>query len=190
VRMALLTAILFSIIGCVLSLLASGSRRAANIAHAVTAPVAVTSHFVPVSYVIGVQSLHAWYHVPVALPTGIAFCVLSIAIFSVRPDTWLTRVFMGELAGSTMARRLLPGLLMIPVLIGWLRVYGERAGAFKSEVGVALVAVAYSFCFLWLIWHTAKSVNKVDRKRRLAVETFRKEHGVVPAVLDTEGVLV
>jgi len=30
---------------------------------------------------------------------------------------------------------------MIPFLIGWLRIYGERAGIFASEVGVALVAL-------------------------------------------------
>ena len=187
--MALLTAILFLIIGSIFSLLATGRRRHANIAHALTLPAAVAGYLVPVSYLIGVQYLHGWYDTPVALHTGIAFCILCIAIFAVRPDTWLMRVFTGDLAGSVMARRLLPGLLAIPLLIGWLRMYGERVGVFKSEVGVALVAVAYTFCFIWLIWLVAKSVNTADALRRQADEALRREHAFISAVLDTEGAL-
>lgn len=189
-RMALLTAILFLIIGAALSLLVTGRRRHANIAHALTLPASVASYLVPVSYLLGVQYLHGWYDTPVALHTGIAFCVLCIAIFAVRPDTWLMRVFTGDLAGSVMARRLLPGLLVIPLLIGWLRMYGERVGVFKSEVGVALVAVAYTFCFIWLIWLVAQSVNTTDALRRQADEALRREHEFVSVVLDTEGALV
>ena len=62
--------------------------------------------------------------------------------------------------------------LMIPLLIGWLRLYGERAGAFRSDVGVTLVALAYTFCLLWLIWVTARSVNKVDDRRRRTDEAL------------------
>ncbi|MGD0233531.1 MAG: ATP-binding protein [Syntrophorhabdales bacterium] len=173
-RMALLTAIVFLIIGCALVLLATGGRRAAHIAHAVMVPAAMVSYLVPVTYVLGIQGLHGWYDVPVALHTGIAFCTISIAIFCIRPDTWLMRVFTGGHTGSVMARRLLPAFLMIPLLIGWLRLYGERAGAFESEVGVALVALTYTFCLFWIMWMTARSVNKVDDRRRQTDEALRE----------------
>jgi hypothetical protein len=60
-----------------LSLLAIGSRRAANIAHAITAPADVMGYLVPVSYLLGVQSLHGWYQVPVALHWGGNFLEFS-----------------------------------------------------------------------------------------------------------------
>ena len=84
------------------------------------------------------------------------------------------RVFTGGHAGSVMARRLLPALLMIPLLIAWLRLYGERAGVFESEVGVVLVALAYTFCLLGLIWTTARSVNETDDRRRRADDALRE----------------
>lgn len=171
-RMALLTAIVFVIIGCALMLLATGGRRAAHIAHAVVVPAAMVSYLVPVSYLLGVQAMHGWHDVPVALHTGIGFCAISIAIFCIRPDTWLMRVFTGGHAGSVMARRLLPALLMIPLLIGWLRLYGERAGVFESEVGVMLVALTYTSCLFWIMWMTARSVNKVDDRRRQTDEAL------------------
>jgi len=117
-RMSLLTAVLFFVTGSVLTLLAAGSRRAANIAHAVMAPAIMASYLVPVTYLLGVQDLHESLNVPVALNTGICFCALGVAVFCVRTDTWLMKVFTSDHAGGLMARRLLPGLLMIPLVIG------------------------------------------------------------------------
>jgi signal transduction histidine kinase/ActR/RegA family two-component response regulator len=173
-RITLLTAVLFLIVGCALVLLATGNRRASDIAHALTLPAAMASYLVPVSYLLGVQGLHRSVQVPAALPTGIALCALSVAIFCARPDTWLMRVFTADHAGGIMARRILPALLIIPLLIAWLDLYGGRAGAFGSEVGVALVALAYTFCLLWLVWKTARSVNETDDRRRQAEEALRR----------------
>ena len=173
-RMAVITAILFSIYGCVLLLLAAGSRRAADVAHAMLFPVATMAYLILVGYLFNVRPLYEWLHLGVALNTGIAFCALCIASFFARPDTWLMNVFIGDKAGAIMARRLLPASLTLPLLIGWLRVQGERFGAFSSEVGVALVAVVYTVCFLSLVWMTAKSVNRTDQRRRDAEETLRE----------------
>ena len=191
-RAALLTAILFLISGCALVLLAIGSHRTANIAHALMLPGAMLSYMVPVSYLLGVQAIHEWFNVPVALNTGLAFCALSIAIFCARPDTWLMSVFTGDHAGSVMARQLLPALLMIPLLIGWLRLYGERAGYFESAVGVVLVAITYAACFLCLLWLSARSVNRTDDKRQTAVEELRKSEGKYRTIVETanEGIWI
>jgi hypothetical protein len=40
--------------------------------------------------------LLGWPDVPVALNTGIAFCALRVAIFCVRPDTWLMSVLLAD----------------------------------------------------------------------------------------------
>ncbi|HYA43084.1 MAG TPA: hypothetical protein VEF34_17410, partial [Syntrophobacteraceae bacterium] len=129
-RLALLTAILILVFGCSLMLLAGGSRRASNIAHALMLPAVIVSYLVPVSYLFGIQNVYAWLGIPVALNTGLALCALGVAILCASPDTWMMRVFTAGHAGSVMARRLLPALLLIPLLIGWLRLYGERSGAF------------------------------------------------------------
>ena len=173
-RMALLTAILFLINGCAMILLASDNRRAADIAHAIALPGFILSYLIPVSYLLGVQSMHESMHTAVALNTGIAFCALSIAIFCTRSDTWLMRVFTGAHAGSVMARRLLPALLVIPLLIGWLRIYGEHAGYFESAVGVVLVAITYTVFLLWLLWLSARYVNQTDDKQQIAEQALRE----------------
>lgn len=78
-------------------------------------------------------------------------------------------VFTQDRSGSVMARRLLPVILPIPLFVGWLRVYGERIGAFESYVGVTLVALTYTVCLLGLVWLSARSENRKDEALRLAM---------------------
>ena len=174
-RMALLTSILFLLSGCALMLLARDSRNASNIAHVFILPVGIISYFIPVSYLLGVQGMHAFLRVPVAFNTGVAFCALAVAIFCTRPNTWLMSVFTSDHAGGVMARRLLPVILVTPILIGWLRLYGERSGIFVSEIGVAFVAVAYTACLLSLVLLIAASLNRTDSKVKVRTMELERE---------------
>ena len=71
-----------------------------------------------------------------------------------------------EEAGGALARRLLPAAILIPAVLGWLRLVGERAGVFVTEVGVAIVVVLTSLLLGILIWITAATLNRADRKRK------------------------
>jgi PAS domain S-box-containing protein len=172
--MAIITAILFSLFGFVLLLLGAGNRRAHDISHALMLPLTMLTYLVLVGYLFNIKVFYEWLQVAVALNTGISFSFLCIATFCIRPESWLMKVFTGKEAGAIMARRLLPALLILPLVIGWLRIQGERTGIFGSELGVALVAVAYAICFFWLVWFNARSVNRTDQIRRLAEEALRE----------------
>ncbi len=167
-RMALITAILFSLFGCVLLLIGTGNRRASGVGHVVLLFVSMMSYLVIIGYLFDIKELYTWRNVGVAINTSIAFCGLCVAAYCVRPDTWFMHVFTSEGAGADMARRLLPFLLLLPLAIGWLRLHGERRGIFGSEVGVAIVVVTYTVCFLLLLWLNARSVNRTDVLRRKA----------------------
>jgi PAS domain S-box-containing protein len=188
-RMALLTSILFVAAAGAITLLAIGDRRAANLAHALAAPAAVASYVVPVGYLLNVPELTASVRIAVAMNTGLAFCALFAAVFFSRPDTWLMSVLQGDRPGSIMTRRLLPALLIAPLVVGWLRLYGERSGIFGSGVGVVLVAVTYSVGFLWLLWANARSVNRTDDLRRSAERAVRESENRYHSLFEgmTEG---
>jgi PAS domain-containing protein len=175
-RMAFLTACNFLILGCILFLLSAEKTKKADLAHVLIIPVALVSYFVPVSYILNVYSVPEVSDFPIAFNTGISFCALCLAILFVHPDTWLMKVFTSDKMGGIMARRLLPGLLLLPMLIGWFRIRGEHAEIFKSEVGVALVALIYTGCFVWLIWRTARSVNQIDEKRHVSDQALKKSY--------------
>ncbi len=172
-RMALTTACVFTLVGGSLGLLAAGARRAAGFAHALALPAATASYVVPLSYLLGVQSMSAVLGTPMALNTGIAFCFLCLAVFWARTDTWLMKALTGDEIGAYMARRLLPALMATPLVIGWFRLQGERTGLFSSEVGVALVAAVYTVVFMVLVWLAARAANRTDARRRAAEHAAR-----------------
>jgi PAS domain S-box-containing protein len=173
-RMAFLTACNFLFIGCILYLFSINTTKTSDIAHILAIPLIIISHFIIVSYILGVQSATALNGLPVALNTGIAFYGLSVAVLMMRPDTWLLKIFTSSDTGGIIARKLIIPLMILPIIIGWFRIQGEHINLFESEEGVVLVAITYSVCFLILVWLTAKSLSKIDLKRRASEEALRE----------------
>jgi hypothetical protein len=59
--------------------------------------------------------------IPMALHTALTFAVLATGLLHARPDRGLMAVVTGEGVGSLMARRLLVATIVIPLVLGWLR---------------------------------------------------------------------
>jgi PAS domain S-box-containing protein len=174
VRMPVVTAVLLFHYVAVVILLNSRNPRLADFGHGLLLPISMVSYLVILGYFFGIRELFVWRGVTVAFNTSIAVFGLCLAAFCIRPRSWLMNVFTSEGAGADMARRLLPVILILPLLIGWSRLQGERYGIFGSEVGVALVAVTYTLCFLLLLWMNTRAVNHTDRLRRAAEAVLEK----------------
>ena len=129
-------------------------------------------------------------NISVALNTSIAFCGICLAVLLMRPDTWLMKLYLSRDAAGIISRKLFPTLVFLPVVIGWLRIQGEHAGVIKSEEGVALVAIAYVFCFIILIWLTARSIDKIDQRRRSVEEALRDSEEQFRTIAETVPILV
>jgi PAS domain S-box-containing protein len=189
-RMAILTACNFLFLGITMFLLRKDKMIASGLAHVIFIPVFLVSYFTIISYILGVSAATELNHVAVALNTGIAFCAICVVILLIRPDTWLMKVFNSSEIAGIISRKLLPPLAVLPIIIGWLRIYGERIGLMRSEVGVVLVAIAYTFCFIILIWLLARSIEKIDRKRRSMEDELKESEERFRAIAETVPVLV
>ena len=75
-------------------------------------------------------------------------------------------------AAGVVARRLLPGTIILPFLFGMIRLAGEEAGFFSSELATSLFAVADIVTFLLLVAWSARVLRITDRKR---AELFVRE---------------
>jgi PAS domain S-box-containing protein len=155
-----------------------------NIGHILILPASIISYSIPVSYLFGVSEMHNILNTPVALNTGFAFCGLCISAILTRPGTWFMKVFASGTSGGIVARKLLPGVIGLPLLIGLVRIYGEQNGWFKSEVGVTLVALSYTICFILMVWYITRSVIRSDENRMHAEIALRKSESNLRAILD------
>jgi len=98
-----------------------------------------------------------------------------MAVFLMNPNTKFMASFTGNNFGSVMTRRMLPWLMILPVVIGWVRLQGERTGFFPSEVGVVFVGMAYTLCFLAILYLNARAVNRSDIQAKENIQAVNEE---------------
>src|SRR5208337_4168563 len=95
---------------------------AASIAHFLLLIPAALFYLLSIGYIFNIPGINTWLNIPPAMHTCFAILLLCLGTFIIRSDTWLMRVLFSPEAGGAMARRLLPGVFIIPLLVGRLRI--------------------------------------------------------------------
>jgi PAS domain S-box-containing protein len=128
-----------------------------------------------IGYLYAIQEFYGYTRfTQMALHTAITLLILGVGILCTIPDRGIMAIISGDDIGGFTARRLLPATVVIPIIVGWLRLEGERHQYFGSAFGVLLVAVIYIVLFLFLVWMVANSLNHFDSKRKKAEIELRK----------------
>lgn len=130
-----------------------------------------------VGYTYGVKKLYGILsYTQMALHTSVTFLVLSIGILFIRSDRGVAAIITNNNIGSNVARRMIPFAIGIPLILGWLRLLGEKAGLYSTEFGVSLTVIFSIVIFIFIILRNANSLNEVDIKRKKAEEALQKSH--------------
>ena len=182
--MPFLAAVNFLLVALILFLYLPEKEKMTGLAHIFMIPFFIISYYILVSYIVGVETVFTFGNAQVALNAGIAFSALGISALLVKPHPLLLELFNPANSGGVISRKLLPALVILPIVVGWLSVVGERNGAFEPEKEIVVVAVIYVICFLILIFLTAISVNKVDTKRRLYEVALHESREQLSAVFN------
>ncbi len=186
-RIAPNTGLNFLLIGVALLLLDWAPRpgsRPAQFVVLLPTTIALTS---VLGYAYGVGELYGVArYIPMALPTAIAFLALGVGIFCARPDRGLVSVIASDHAGGVLARRLLPAAILIPAVLGWLRLLGQRVGLFSAELGLAVVVVANILVFAVLIGITSRSLDRADRKRKAGERRLATQYATTRILVESK----
>jgi signal transduction histidine kinase/CheY-like chemotaxis protein len=200
-RIAPNTGVNFLLVGIALLLLDGPPRPGPRLAQSVVLlPTAIALTSV-LGYAYGVDELYGvGRYIPMALPTAIAFLALGVGIFCARPDRGFVSVIASDHAGGVLARRLLPAAIVIPGVLGGLRLLEQRSGVVSVELGQAIVAAVTMLVFATLIAITARSLDRADRNRRIGEHRLAAQYAVtrilvesrtleeaVPQILETVG---
>ena len=190
-RMALNTAFCFSCLG--IGLLLARSKLDAlfvisqliNLVGVLVAITALIGYFYNINEFYGYTSF-----TKMALHTAFVLLGLSTGILCAIPDRGMMKVISGNDSGGYLARRLLPATIGIPILIGWLRLEGERHEFFGTAFGVLLVAVIYIVLFICLVWVVAQRLNRFDFKRKMAEEAVHQSEEKFRAIFENNSAAI
>jgi PAS domain S-box-containing protein len=124
--------------------------------------------------------------IPMALNTAVCFVLLNAALLCQRPDRGIMAVITSDTAGGAIARRLLPAAVLIPAILGGLRLLGSRRGVFSFEEGVAFFAVANIIVFALLVWWNARLLHRSDVERERAEMRLKLQYTTTRVLSEAE----
>lgn len=102
---------------------------------------------------------------PLSVHTAICFLFISISILFIEADKGLFREFTGKASGSLTARYLIPIAVLLPTILGYLRIHGEHIGLYNSEFGTALYSIVIIGISIFVIHFNSNILNKRDTAR-------------------------
>src|SRR4029079_6578637 len=96
-----------------------------------------------IGYAFGVRDLYSVQDaLGMALPSALTLATLGFGLLFSQLSRGLPALISDNGAAGVVARRLLPGTILLPFLFGMIRLAGEKAGLFSGEVATSLFAVA------------------------------------------------
>ncbi|RKH16158.1 PAS domain-containing sensor histidine kinase, partial [Corallococcus sp. CA047B] len=110
---------------------------------------------------------------PMGLHTALVLLLLSLAILSVHPERGLMGVLLKKDLGGLLARRILPTAILAPLVVGGVRLLGERLAYFGPAFGVTLFAGLTMVAFLAVTFWNARIVSRLDARNRLVEQSLR-----------------
>ncbi len=109
---------------------------------------------------------------PMALNSAICFVLLVAAALCARPERQPVATLLDDTSGGAIARRLLPAAFLLPILLGYARVVGERRGWFGAEFGTSLLVLTLIVVLNGLVWWHAQIQRGIDLQRRRAADAL------------------
>jgi two-component system, sensor histidine kinase and response regulator len=170
-RMATNSTVALSLAGAALLLLDVETLRRTRPAQLMaTAGVAISS-LALLGHLYGARPLYAIDRAAgMAVPTALAFLALHTGILFARPTRGGVSLLTGRDTGGMLARRLLPAVILAPIIFGWLWIVGRQREVFSREGGVALFVVLIVGVLVALVLRSASVIRIVDRARETLLE--------------------
>lgn len=126
-------------------------------------------------YLYGQTGLYVYRDViGMSAHSALGFILLSLAIVTARPDTGFMKVITGKTIGGQVLRRILPAVVFVPWVLGWVILYGYRANLYSPGFGIALLQVLTLLVLVVVILHVVSVINREENMRKLFEADLRK----------------
>ncbi len=128
-----------------------------------------------IGYLYGASTL---YTIPtatvIALQTSTFILAVSLGLMLAIPEFGPMRLFSDPGPAGLLVRRILPALIVVPVVLGFIRLVGEQADLFDPAFGTASRTLAEIGLLMGLLWWTATAISRQTRARARVEEELRE----------------
>lgn len=118
---------------------------------------------------------NAVYYIEMALHTSLNLIIFSISILFRYPHRGIMRVITSDTFGGSIARNLLPMIILLSPLLCGLVLMGYQKDIYTVAMGFNLLATLYIATFASIIWQNCSILNRIDLKRKKAENLLYKK---------------
>ena len=143
-------------------------------------------------YAYGVATFYYPFPFSPMSPYGLASSLLLAAgLLAASPEYGVAAAITEKSPAGEMLRRLLPGILILPLVIGWFAHRAELATYYDSAATLAIFAVSSIVVLAAFTWTTIDAVRRSDRARNEALIELRGQREWLSTTLASisEGVI-
>jgi PAS domain S-box-containing protein len=113
--------------------------------------------------------------------------LLGIGLLAASPEYGIAAAIVEQSPAGEMLRRLLPGIIVLPLVIGWFAHQAESATFYDSAATLAIFAVASILVLALFAWTTIGAVRRADRDRNAALMELRGQREWLSTTLASIG---
>jgi len=166
-QMTINTAFCFILAGASLLLLNTETKNGRMPAQYMAVAIGMLGLFSMIGYLYRVQAFYgAFRYIPMAIHTAGCFLLISFSLLFANPGQGIMQEFTSTNTGGVTARRLLPLVVLLPVLLGYLRLWGYWLGLFSTEFGVTILVLSIVLILVLLISYNTRLLNKRDALKK------------------------
>ena len=170
-RMSWLTSLCFLLLGSALAM----SFRWVWWSHGAALVALLGSTVVTVGYLYDIRELVGIGAYTTTAPHSAGLLVLlALGVLFLQPQEGVMAALSSDTLGGRMARHTLPATIAVPILLGWLRLEGERAQLYPAHLGPPLIVFGTMVLLSIVVWRNARRLDEVDARRRVAEHEMRR----------------
>jgi PAS domain S-box-containing protein len=113
--------------------------------------------------------------------------LLAFGLLAASPEYGVGAAIVEQSPAGEMLRRLLPGILVLPLVIGWFAHQAEVHTYYDSAATLAIFAVASILVLAVFAWTTIGAVRRADRDRNAALMELRGQREWLSTTLGSIG---
>ena len=173
-RMGTPASLSFTLIGLALLIFSRRDHRGVRVMQALALAVCLIALLPTVGFLYGAEQFYGiTQYTGIAWPTAVALLLMGLALLCARPAEGLMSQVTANDPGGVNIRRLLPAFVILPLLLGWLCLAGERAGIFDAATGTGMVMLLFIIIFSVLTYHASRGASRSSQALRESEERLR-----------------
>ena len=165
-RMGIPIASSMVLMGASLALLSASGRH--HLAQVLALFAGLIGLLVLIGFAYGTKFFGIAKYTEMSINGAAGMFALSIGVLLAYPHQGFMAIITSDSSGGTVARRLLPIAIGVPILIGWFQITGERNRLYESAFGATLFTIVTVCILVMVCWRVARLVQLADDQRRQA----------------------